>query len=162
MMNSRVYLRAVPWLIALAFTVGLLARPASAATPDATALAKVVLAKAGIHVTVCEMPRVGDGSLAAALAEQGVPLVHGLAIEAKDADAARKPAVAAGVMGSQVIIETGTADALPLGDSVADLYLVTDTTDANLKTLSAAEAGRVLAPYRGVGWWGIRMAQKVV
>ncbi len=33
---------------------------------------------------------------------------------------------------------------------MADLYLVAAATDANLRTLSAREAGRVLSPYRGV------------
>jgi len=70
--------------------------------------------------------------------------------DATAAEAARKPSIAAGVLGSQVIIETGTPDALPLGDWVADLFVVADATDANLKTLAAAEAGRVLSPYRGV------------
>ena len=48
-----------------------------------------------------------------------------------------------------MIIETGSPAALPLGDWVADLCVVADATDANLKELSAAEAARVLAPYRG-------------
>ena len=109
-----------------------------------------MLAKSGLHVTICEMPRAGDGTLVAALAAQGVSLVHALAPDNRAAETARIPALAAGVMGSQVIVETGKADALPLGDSVADLYLVTDATDANLNALTAAEAARVLAPYRGV------------
>ena len=107
------------------------------------------LGKAGVRAGVCEMPRVGDGSLAAALARQGVAQVHALAPDAKAAEAARQPASAGGLLGSQVIIETGNPSALPLGDWVADLYLVADATDANLKSLSAAEAGRVLSPYRG-------------
>jgi outer membrane protein assembly factor BamB len=120
------------------------------AEESADVLARALLAKAGIQATVCEMPRAGDGALAAALAKAGVAQVHALAPDNKVAEAARKPCAAAGVLGSQVIIETGQADALPLGDWVADLYVVADATDANLKTLSAAEAGRVLSPYRGV------------
>ena len=45
----------------------------------ADVLANSLLAKAGIRVGVCEMPRVGDGTLGAALARQGVAQVHGLA-----------------------------------------------------------------------------------
>ena len=120
-----------------------------AADDSADALAKSVLEKAGIRVGVCEMPRVGDGTLAAALARQGVAQVHGLAPDAKTAEAARKPSADSGVLGSQVIIETGRSAALPLGEWVADLYLVTDATDANLKTLPAPEMARVLSPYRG-------------
>ena len=121
-----------------------------AAEQLADSLAKTVLDKAGMRVTVCEMPRAGDGALAAALAQQGVVQVHALASEAKAADAARTPSAVSGVLGSQVIIETGNPAALPLGDWVADLYLVVDATDTNLKSLSASEAGRVLSPYRGV------------
>ncbi len=48
-----------------------------------------------------------------------------------------------------MIVETGSPSVLPLADWVADLYLVADATDENLPSLSAAEAGRVLSPYRG-------------
>ena len=124
--------------------------PVFAAKTPADTLAAAVLAKAGIRATVCEMPHAGNGTLAAALALTGVAQVHALASDEKAAVVARKPAVAAGVMGTQVIIETGSPNVLPLGDWVADLYLVTDATDVNLKTVSAAEAARVLSPYRGV------------
>lgn len=120
------------------------------AEEPAGALARAVLAKAGIRAGVCEMPRVGDGTLAAALARQGIAQVHALAPDAKAAEAARRPSEGTGVLGSQVTVETGSPAALPLGDWVADLYLVADATDENLKSLSAAEAGRVLSPYCGV------------
>jgi len=123
---------------------------ARAADDPSDAVAKGVLDKAGIHATVCEMPCVGDGTLAAALARAGVAQVHALAPDAKAVEAARKPAADCGVLGSQVIVETGKPDALPLGDWVADLVVVADATDANLKEVSAAEIGRVLSPYRGV------------
>jgi len=128
--------------------------PLEAAEIPSDALAKTVLDKAGIRVGVCEIPRVGDGALAASLAKAGVPVVHALATDTKLADVARQPAASAGLLGSQVIIETGKPESLPLGDWVADLYLVADATDADLKTLSAAEAGRVLSPYRGVALVG--------
>ena len=118
------------------------------------ALAKFVLQKAAVTATVCEMPRAGDGALAAALAVQGVAQVHALAPDTPACDRARQPAALAGVVGSQVFIETGSPAALPLGDWVADLYLVADASDATLKTLSAAEARRVLSPYRGVALLG--------
>lgn len=136
-------------IVGLAF-LAFLTTIARAAEDLSDTLAQIVLGKAGVRATVCEMPRAGDGTLAAALAKAGVAQVHALVADAKAAEAARQAAVAAGVMGSQVIIETGKPDALPLGDWVADLYLVADATDANLKALSAAEAGRVLSPYRGV------------
>jgi len=124
-------------------------RSSFASDDPAVPLAKDILAKAGIRAGVCEMPRVGDGSLAAALARQGVAQVHALAPDAKAAEAARQPASAGGLLGSHVIIETGSPSALPLADWVADLYVVADATNENLPSLSAAEAGRVLSPYRG-------------
>ena len=137
------------WLVML-----LCATATFAADDPADTQAKAVLAKAGVRATICEMPWAGDGTLAAALARAGVAQVHALAPDARAVEAASKPAIARGVMGSQVIIETGNPNALPLGDWVADLYLVADATDANLKTLSAAEAGRVLSPYRGAALVG--------
>jgi outer membrane protein assembly factor BamB len=146
MMSSRTLMH---WILRIAIVV----LPASVlnaaeALPDAPA--RVVMNKAGIRVGVCEIPRIGDGTLAAALAKQGVGMVHALAADANAAEAARKPAAGCGLLGSQVIVEMGKPDALPLGDWVADLYVVADATDANLKELSATEAGRVLSPYRGV------------
>jgi outer membrane protein assembly factor BamB len=140
----------------LTYLLGILlwATATSAADGPADALAKTVLGQAGVRATVCEMPWAGDGKLAASLARLGVAQVHALAPDAPAADAARKPAAGAGVLGSQVIIETGKPDALPLGDWVADLYVVADATDANLKTLPALEAARVLSPYRGVAMVG--------
>ncbi|NQT52266.1 hypothetical protein HQ576_09465, partial [bacterium] len=117
---------------------------------DSDDLAKSILAKAGIRVGVCEMPRVGDGTLAAALARQGIAQVHALADDAKRAEAARRPAAECGVVGCQVVIETGTPSAIPLGDWVADLLVVADATDANLNDIPPAEVRRVVAPYRGV------------
>ena len=139
-----------PEYFAVSILLLLCATVAFAADDLADALARTVLAKAGVHATICEMPRVGDGTLAAALAKAGIAQVHALATDNTAAEGARKPAIAAGVMGSQVIIETGTPDAFPLADWVADLYVAVDATDANLTSLSAAEAGRVLSPYRGV------------
>ncbi|MEI8196644.1 MAG: hypothetical protein WCI73_12100, partial [Phycisphaerae bacterium] len=109
--------------------------------PDA--FAKIILEKAGIRVGICELPQAGDGMLATALTQAGVAQVHALASAPAAADKARKPAAIAGVLGSHVIIETGTPEALPLSDWVADLYVVADATDVNLKTISATETVRV-------------------
>ena len=117
---------------------------------DSDDLAKAILAKAGIRVGVCGMPRVGDGTLAAALARQGIAQAHALAGDAKSAEAARKPAAECGVLGGQVVLEAGTPSAIPLGDWVADLLVVADATDANLNDIPPAEVRRVVAPYRGV------------
>ena len=72
------------WIMGFAL-VALFPSMVSVAEEPVDALAKAVLAKAGIRVGVCEMPRGGDGALAAALAGQGVAQVHGLAPDAKAA-----------------------------------------------------------------------------
>ena len=145
----KIYQRIVFRMIGIALFVFLPSLIGAAEDP-ADSLARMVLDKAAMRATVCEMPQAGDGTLAAAFAKAGVAQVHALAPDAKAVEAARKPTAASGVLGSQVIVETGSPGALPLGDWVADLYVVTDATDANLDSLSAAEAGRVLSPYRGV------------
>ena len=147
------------WLVGLALWASL-PPMADAAEEPADVLAKTVLDKAGVRATFCEIPRAGDGTLAAALAEQGIAIVHALAPDARAAEAARKPAAAVGLLGSQVIVETGKPDASPLGDWVADLVTVVDAADANLKGLSAAEMGRVLSPYRGTAVIGNRGGSK--
>ena len=121
-----------------------------AADDPADDLAKTILQKAGIHVGVCELPRAGDGTLAAALARTGIAQVHGLTPDAAAAEAARRPAAACGALGSQVVIETGNPSASLLGDWVADLLVIADATDANLKDVPPAEVRRVVSPYRGV------------
>jgi len=133
--------------VLIAFVV---ASSAFAVDAPVDTIAKTVLAKAGIGVGVCEMPRAGDGKLATSLARAGVTLVDGLAADAKAAEAARAPAADAGVLGTRVMIETGVPSALPLADWLADLVVVPDATDANLKEVLPAEVRRVLAPYRGV------------
>ena len=120
-----------------------------AADDPADALAKTILRHAGIRVGVCELPRVGDGTLAAALARTGIAQVHGLAPDASAAEAARKPAAAGGALGSQVVIETGNPSAIPLAEWVADLLVIADATDANLKDVPPSEVRRVVSPYRG-------------
>ena len=140
-----------PWSWNLGLGISMLfldlAAVSSAADPDD--LARHLLGKAGIRAGVCELPRGGDGTLAAALARAGVAQVHALAPDSQAAAAARKPSAASGILGSQVIIETGSPGQLPLGDWVADLYIAADASDENLRSLSAREASRVLSPYRG-------------
>ncbi len=119
------------------------------AGPSPDALARSILGKAGIHVGVCELPRVGDGILAAALARTGIAQVHGLAAEARAVETARRPAAESKLLGSQVVIEAGSPAAIPLRDWVADLVVVADATDENLPAVPAAEVARVLSPYRG-------------
>jgi hypothetical protein len=119
------------------------------AAVSADSLARIVLAKAGIRAGVCELPRVGDGSLAVALVKQGVGIVHGLAPDAASTSAAQQYVDQNNVSSAKVIVETGAAAKIPLGDWVADLYAAADVSDADLASLPASEVTRVVAPYRG-------------
>src|SRR5580693_8764327 len=105
------------WLVA-AMLAGASASAADSTRPadPADVLAQSILQKANIHVGVCELPRVGDGTLAAALARQNVSVIQALAPDAAAAQIARKPAGDIHALGSQVIVETGTAAAIPLQD----------------------------------------------
>jgi|GEM_PF-1953762 len=65
--------------------------PSNAAENKADALAKTILEKSGGRATICEMPRAGDGALAAALARAGVAQVHALAPDTKAPEPAANP-----------------------------------------------------------------------
>ena len=124
--------------------------PVTVAGAPADVLATQILARAGIRVGVCEMPRAGDGALAVALARTGATLVHGLAADAGSLAAARAAASGAGMLGTRVMIEQGSASAVPLADWVADLVVVADAADATLSGVPPAELRRVASPARGV------------
>ncbi len=70
--------------------------------------------------------------------EMIIAQVHALARHAKAAAAARRPSADSGVLGWQVIIETGSPAALPLGDWVADLCVAADVTEVLLSGRPAA------------------------
>jgi hypothetical protein len=56
--------KGMPWVIGFALLAFLPPR-VNAADEAADSLAKGVLDKAGVRATVCELPRAGDGTLAA-------------------------------------------------------------------------------------------------
>ena len=95
-----------------------------------------ILDKAGIHVGVCEMPRVGRRDAGGGVGRSGVAQVHGLAADAKAVALARWPSEQSKLLGSQVVIEAGSPAAIPLADWVADLVVVADATDENLPALA--------------------------
>ncbi len=150
MSTAALHCRLLLLLACVAFADRIVAAEQAASASADDALAAALVSMSGIHIGVCELPRVGDGRLAAALARQGIGQVHGLARDAAAAAAARAPAAACGVLGTQVVIEEGQPAALPLGEWVADALFMTDVSDATLGELPPAEARRVLAPYRGM------------
>jgi outer membrane protein assembly factor BamB len=146
-MNTRRYRRLALALLPLC---GCWLWPAVAAGGSTDVLATQILTRAGIRVGVCELPRVGDGSLAVALARAGATLVHGLAPDDGAAAGARAAAAGAGMLGTRVMVEQGSPAAVPLADWVADLVVIADATDANLAALPPGELRRIASPARGV------------
>jgi outer membrane protein assembly factor BamB len=116
----------------------------------ATTLSQRLLELSGRKAGICSMPRCGDGTLAVELARNSTLLVHALSENPTAMAAARKTADEAGLLGLTVYVEEGGVAKNPLANWCADLLIVTDATDADLKQIAQKEVRRVLAPYRGV------------
>jgi hypothetical protein len=104
------------------------------AVDNSKALADYLIAQTTHPGGGVALPRCGDGRLAAALADRADgPLVY--AADARDAqyDAARKLAADAGRLGRTLYVQKASLAQLPLADNYADLVVLTDLTDADLK-----------------------------
>ncbi len=150
--------KAAPRLLCLAAFVAILTASsesigccADAAMPESAddALAVAILKKADLHPGVMALPFIEPGRLAAALASHSDGLLYGVAPSVEAVAAARQSAAQQGVLGWQVVIETGEPGRLALADGEADLLVVANATAAELAALPAAEVRRVVAPYRG-------------
>ena len=117
---------------------------------DETATAKHVLGLSNRRAGICSLPRVGDGKLAVAMAQNSRLTVHALGEDAKQLAAARAIADEAGIMGRTLYIEQGTTASNPLANGYADMVVVADAADSDLAALPAQEIRRICAPYRGV------------
>lgn len=131
----------IPSLLALASLLG---------AGDADALARDLLARAGINVGLCALPRAGDGALAVALNRAGARMVYGGLADPGGLERARSAVAATGLLGRGVMLDRG----LPLATWSADLVVVADATDGDLAGLDPAEIHRVMSPYRGVALIG--------
>jgi len=107
-----------------------------AAAEDAKALLDATSAKGGLVIHLgC-----GDGTLTTALRASDNYIVHGLDINAKNIEAARKHIQSLGIYGP-VSVEQLTGKRLPYADNLVDLLI-----SENLGDIPMAEVMRVLAP----------------
>jgi outer membrane protein assembly factor BamB len=121
----------------------------AADSPEASAemaLARHLLAKAGIDRGLCSLPRCGDGKLVLGILQSSEFLVHAQDAQPEHVTAARKLIDGANLLGLRAIIESGTAKALPYADNYVDFLVLSDLTDATLQNVSLQELVRVLVP----------------
>lgn len=121
-----------------------------ATTAGAVTLSQHLLELSGRKAGICSMPRCADGLLAVAMAQDSKLLIHAMSEKAGDLAAARKSADAAELLGLTVYVEEGSVVKNPLADWSADLLVIDDASDQDLREISPAAVCRVLAPYRGV------------
>ena len=133
--------RAVPGLILLSWIAG----PVTAQEAD-KGLSDFLLTQADMAGGICSLPRCGDGSLAVGLATSSSFLVHGRDHRPEKVAAARTRAQQHGLLGTRMVIETGTLGPLPYADNLVDLILLTDFSSRDAATLPRAELLRVLRP----------------
>ena len=121
---------------------------------SADTVAKEILKHAEITVSLCAMPRIGDGSLAMALQQSGAGMIYGLAQTEQQLHQVRKATHATGLLGRDIMVDIGKPTNVPLANWTADLVLIADANDNNIKDISADEIWRLLSPYRGIALIG--------
>jgi len=115
-----------------------------------------LVAKTGIAGGLCSFPRAGQGdeTLAFELAKRPTFVVHLLSQDAQVVARVRDRAEADGVLGRSLYVEQGGPTPLPFADRLADLMVVSDLRDADLKAELRSEWLRALAPKRGTALVG--------
>ena len=122
------------------------AAPVRAADAVSEALVARVLALAGADKGICSLPWPGSIDLAFAIARQSGLVVHCLETNQAAVAAARASAADAGLLGTRLYVEHGTADAIPFADNYVDMLVLPHATAAHLAALPLAEVMRVLTP----------------
>ena len=117
-------------------------------------LAGQLLEKSRIAGGIVCLPHCQDARLAATLARSGRVIVHAMSTSAGVVDALDRVSRSDVLLERSLYAEQGRPSAIPFADDYVNLVAVTDATDENLATLSAAEIVRVLAPSPGWPWWG--------
>ncbi|MDK1032487.1 MAG: hypothetical protein QGD94_10805, partial [Planctomycetia bacterium] len=129
-----------------------LALPAAAAKPTA----KTVVAKLDSPRGICAVLGDTRAKLAIAIAKSSELLVYVQLASAKDVEAARRAADAAGLLGTRIYVEQGGYGRVHLADNLADVVAVLEST---VDKVADAEVLRVLRP-GGKGFVGNRAIVK--
>ncbi len=123
--------------------------PREGSRSPAAVRARKILSDTGVTAGHAFLAGVGDGRLAAALAEQSKLTVHCMAPDAKKVAAARRRLAAAGLYGARVTVHQGSLKKLPYPDYFADLVILDETLTADRQAVSPAELYRLLRPCGG-------------
>ena len=107
---------------------------------NAAGEARGILQKIGVSRGICVLPGDKNCALALAMARGSELTLYVQLADAKDVDAARRAADAAGLYGTRIYVERGTPDRIHLADNLADAVVAAG--DAVAK----AEVLRVLNP----------------
>ena len=101
-----------------------------------------IVEKVGLAKGICILPGDGECRLALELAGKTDLLLYVQLEQAKDVEAARRAADAAGLYGSRIFVEQGSLSKLHLADNIADVLV----PGAEGGSIPRAEALRVLRP----------------
>jgi outer membrane protein assembly factor BamB len=113
---------------------------------DTAAIAKRIIARAGINRGLCAVVGCGDGEMLLAVAKQSRLLVHAIDPDASAVASARKAVDDAGLYGTRVVVEKGKSASLPYADNTIDLLVVPNLDRPTLRDLSVSEVLRVVRP----------------
>ncbi|MBA4065748.1 MAG: hypothetical protein C0501_18920 [Isosphaera sp.] len=132
-------------LLAIALLLAPDAVPTSAAADEQPESAKDVLRAAGVEAGLSVHLGTTDGAFEVEAATGGRRVVHGLTLDAKHAEAARKLIRDRALYGPAAVERVASFDRLPYADNLVNL-LVADLDALGEKAPPAAEVTRVLAP----------------
>ncbi len=118
----------------------------------AETLAKQLIKDSGISAGFCLLVGVGDGHLAAALAQQSDLRVYCAEPDAKKVAAARRLLGAAGLYGARVVVHKVERGQLPYPEYFANLVVVASELSDDANGLPAADLRRVLRPCGGTAY----------
>jgi len=116
--------------------------PAAAVPAEAAAGAKAIVHASGLKAGLCVCLGAGDGTLAAALAQDGKFLVHALDPDAGAVEKTRARIEKTGLYGARVSVERGAFKPLPYASNLVNLVVA----DGAAAGLDLAEVFRVIAP----------------
>ena len=122
--------------------------------PAAAKAADAILAATKVTEGYCVDLGCGDGSLAAALAQQSGLHVYGIDSDPANVEKARRNLTAAGLYGVRVTVHLGDPAATNYPNSFADLAVSQRALTEGAQALNEAETMRLVRPYGGTACIG--------